>query len=86
MAWSQKGGILQRLRLCIDRANSEAVAASGAGSAAHRVSRWSEYQARGGQWSFERWSSTMATSKNLAGSTRFGNISALASDQHGAGS
>jgi LysM repeat protein len=28
------------------------------GSPEHRAARWSEYQARGGQWSYERWSKT----------------------------
>jgi hypothetical protein len=29
-----------------------------AGSPEHKAARWSEYQARGGEWSYERWSKT----------------------------
>jgi hypothetical protein len=34
----------------------DAVEADGPGSAAHKAARWEEYQLRGGQWTYERWS------------------------------
>jgi RHS repeat-associated protein len=32
------------------------VTSTGPGSAAHKAARWEEYQARGGQWGYDRWS------------------------------
>ena len=38
------------------KAFSSSTSASGPGSAPHKAARWEEYQARGGEWSYERWS------------------------------
>jgi len=43
-------------------------AASGPGSIAHKVARWNQYQARGGQWSKERWDKVY--DQNMSRATR----------------
>jgi hypothetical protein len=40
--------------------------ANGPGSATHRAERWSDYQGRGGKWSYERWSKQYDVNMNQA--------------------
>jgi hypothetical protein len=42
----------------LDEVPPEEIPETGPGSAAHKADRWSEYQKRGGAWTFERWSKT----------------------------
>src|SRR5262249_21006368 len=37
-----------------------------AGSAEHKATRWSEYQARGGEWEYERWSNVYESNMKQA--------------------
>jgi hypothetical protein len=56
---------LLRMRSALDGALPGA-SGGGPGSLSHMASRWDEYQARGGTWSYDRWSGTYAQNMDRA--------------------